>query len=132
MGTATAVGRKQHLEWSHWFHCESSFDLSLVPEVPGIFAVGHEEPGRKLAIIRIETADNLFHALNQLFAANCPLRQQFKSGQCLLRYAGVPDDATRRAAISALQAWLTEGVLSAVAEDFLATAGTHPFRNKSD
>jgi hypothetical protein len=30
------------LEWSRWFHCESSFSVLLAPAKPGIFALGEE------------------------------------------------------------------------------------------
>ncbi len=135
MGTAAAVARVTHLPWSRWFHCESSFDLSLVPEEPGIFAVGQEDAGKKLAIVNIEAADDLFHALNQLFSANCPLRAQLEKGRCMMRYASVPDADQRRAALTELQSWLAApgGAKTAVVEDFLSNGTeSHPFRGKSD
>ncbi len=133
MSTATAVSRVQHLAWSRWFHCESSFDLSLVPEDAGIFVIGLEQPGKKLAVLRAAAVDDLFHALNQLFRADSPLRQEFRYGHCLLRYARVTDDYARTGAVRDLEAWMANGAPSAVAFDFLAAEeGDHPYRGRSD
>jgi hypothetical protein len=30
------------MNWSRWFHCESSFGLLLVPSQPGVFALAEE------------------------------------------------------------------------------------------
>src|SRR5580658_3457628 len=93
--------------WTRWFHCESSFDLSLVPQAPGLIAVGREEAaGRQLDILQVEDSDDLFHTLNQLFSASSGLRQQFGNAQFMIRYAHVPDAIERRATIAVLRTWL--------------------------
>ena len=32
----------RRLQWSRWFRCESSFGLWLIPNQPGLFALGEE------------------------------------------------------------------------------------------
>src|SRR5512135_1845999 len=99
MASATASVCDVHLHWCRWFHFESSFNLSLAPNDPGLFAVAQRDDAHKrLDVVKIEAADNLFHALNQLFTAGCPLRESMEKGRCFLRYAIVPDAGERRTA----------------------------------
>ncbi len=123
------------LHWCRWFHCESSFNLSLVPDAPGLFAVAEEDHAQKrLNVVKIEAADNLFHALNQLFTQDCPLRAELEHGRCYLRYAVMADAAERGAAVAALQKWLAapDACRSPLVTDFLANGSDHPYRDKED
>lgn len=104
------------LNWSSWFHCETSFSLLLVPEKPGIYAVGEEvlAPAesassggkRLLAVVQFAETDNLARALSRLFTPASPLQERIAGGRCLLRYAVVEDETTRQASSAALQTWL--------------------------
>jgi len=54
------------MNWSRWFHCESSFGLLLVPNQPGIFALAEEivqpagpQSRRMLAVFEVQEADDL-------------------------------------------------------------------------
>ncbi len=135
MDSATAAARVSHLGWSRWFHCQSSFELSLVPRLPGLFAVARlENQGKQLVVTRVEASDDLFHSLSQLFGLSHPLRREFEKGGCVLRYANIPDDSSRCDALSQLQAWLagSEPARSAVVEEFLHGHESHAFRNTSD
>jgi hypothetical protein len=135
MASATAVAHVSHLGWSRWFRCESSFELSLVPRSPGLFAVARrDEEGKQLILVKVQACDDLFHSLSLLFGAFHPMRMQFEKGDCVLRYASVPDTRTRNDALNQLLAWLaTPGAArSAVVEDFLHGHRPHPFRDKSD
>ena len=104
------------LSWSSWFRCETSFNLLLVPDKPGIYAVAEEvlaagdsaatRGKRLLAVDQFAETDNLARALSRLFTPASPLQERIAGGHCLFRYAVVEDDAARQAACSALQAWL--------------------------
>jgi len=132
---ATAAASAVALGWTHWFHCESSMDLSLVQESPGLFAVAQEgESGTQLVIMKIEATDDLFHTLNHLLCAGSPLHDGFEKRSCLLRYAIVQDAASREAALAELQAWLAEPeeARSPFVRDFLWIRESRPFRGTSD
>jgi hypothetical protein len=101
------------MNWSRWFHCESSFGLLLVPSQPGVFALAEEvvQPGpasrRMLAVFEVAEADDLSRAMSRLFAAGNPLREKLLQGRCYIRYAIAPSIADRRAAATALKNWLS-------------------------
>jgi hypothetical protein len=101
------------MNWSRWFHCESSFGLLLVPSQPGVFALAEEimqpaEPAsrRMLAVFEVAEADDLSRAMSRLFAAGSPVRQKLLQARCYIRYAIAPSIADRRAAAAALKNWL--------------------------
>jgi hypothetical protein len=101
------------MNWSHWFRCESSFGLLLVPAQPGIFALAEEivQPAgpysrRMLAVFEVEETDDLARALNRLFTPASAWRQRLAEGRCYLRYAVAPDAEERRGAATALKNWL--------------------------
>jgi hypothetical protein len=101
------------MNWSHWFRCESSFGLLLVPAQPGIFALAEEivQPAgpysrRMLAVFEVEETADLARALSRLFAPASAWRQRLAEGRCYLRYAVAPDAEERRAAATALKNWL--------------------------
>ncbi len=108
------INERQALNWSKWFRCETSFNLLLVPDKPGIYAVAEEvQPGgesvggkRLLAVMQFAESDNLARALSRLFTPASPLQPRIAGGNCLLRYAVVEEDAARQAACAALQTWL--------------------------
>jgi len=101
------------MNWSRWFHCESSFGLLLVPSQPGIFALAEEvaQPGqqsrRMLAVFEVAEADDLSRALSRLFALGSPWREKMEQARCYVRYAIAPSIADRRAAATALKNWLS-------------------------
>ena len=102
------------MNWSRWFHCESSFGLLLVPNQPGIFALAEEvvQPAgphsrRMLAVFEVEEADDLARAMSRLFAAGSPWREKLAQTRCYVRYAIAPSIADRRAAAAALKNWLS-------------------------
>jgi hypothetical protein len=105
------------LQWSKWFRCETSFNLMLVPQKPGVFAVAEEvlAPGasgaisgrRMLALHQFAAADDLARALGRLFTPASSLYARVTAGRCFLRYAVVEDPAEREAALAALQSWLS-------------------------
>jgi hypothetical protein len=102
------------MHWSRWFHCESSFELLLVPEQPGIFALAEEivQPAgpnsrRMLAVFEVEEAENLARALSRLFAAGSPWQEKLTQARCYARYAMAPNGADRRNAAAALKNWLS-------------------------
>src|SRR5262245_66217037 len=81
------------MNWSRWFHCESSFELLLVPRQPGIYALAEElaQPAgpysrRMLAVFEVEETDDLARALNRLFTAGSPRRRRLEEGRRYLRY----------------------------------------------
>ena len=102
------------MNWSRWFHCESSFGLLLVPSQPGVFALAEEvvqpagtQSRRMLAVFEIAEADDLSRAMSRLFAAGSEWRQKLADGRCYVRYAIAPGIADRRAAATALRNWLS-------------------------
>jgi hypothetical protein len=102
------------LNWSRWFHCESSFGLLLVPDQPGIFALAEEVvqpagPGfrRMLAVFEISEADNVARALSRMFAPGSPWHERLTGSRCYLRYTVITDAEKRQAAASALKNWLS-------------------------
>lgn len=124
-----------HLSWSPWLHCESSFDLALVPQSPGLFAVGIDDSsGKRLTIAKFGAVDNLSNELNRLFSSGCPFRKQFEEGRCLLRYAVVPDAEVRRLALAELQIWLLSQTEtnSALVAEFLHWRKSRCFRGAED
>jgi hypothetical protein len=101
------------MNWSRWFHCESSFGLLLVPNQPGIFALAEEvmQPAgphsrRMLAVFEVEEADDLARAMSRVFAAGSPWREKLTQARCYVRYAIAPSIADRRTAAAALKNWL--------------------------
>ncbi len=100
------------MNWSRWFHCESSFGLLLVPSQPGIFALAEEivQPAdgsrRMLAVFEVEEADDLSRAMSRVFAAGSMWREKLLQGRCYVRYALTASAADRRAAATALKNWM--------------------------
>ena len=100
------------MNWSRWFHCESSFGLLLVPNQPGVFALAEEVVSagngrRMLAVFQVDETEDLSLALSRLFAVGSPWRAKLSEGHCFARYAVAPGLADRRAAADALKQWLT-------------------------
>jgi hypothetical protein len=142
MSTATA-SHAIHLHWSRWFHCESSFSLSLVPNKPGIFAIAESgdaavphPAGLTLNIVQVQAADDLFHSLNHLYAHDCPMRERLEKNRCFIRYAAVDDVHLRAAVASDLQKWLDspDESDSPFVKDFQRAADPEegPYRTKGD
>ena len=102
------------MNWSRWFHCESSFGLLLVPSQPGVFALAEEvvqavgaQSRRMLAVFEVAEADDLSRAMSRLFAAGSPWREKMAQTKVYVRYAIAPSIADRRAAATALKNWLS-------------------------
>jgi hypothetical protein len=102
------------MNWSRWFHCESSFGLLLVPSQPGVFALAEEvvqaadpQSRRMLAVFEVAEADDLSRAMSRLFAIGSPWREKLAQARCYVRYAIAPSIADRRTAAAALKNWLT-------------------------
>jgi hypothetical protein len=101
------------MNWSRWFHCESSFGLLLVPSQPGIFALAEEiapadeRSRRMLAVFEVEEADDLSRTMSRLFATGSPWREKLAQSRCYVRYAIAPGVADRKAAAKALKNWLS-------------------------
>ncbi|HTK94752.1 MAG TPA: hypothetical protein VL382_03875 [Terriglobales bacterium] len=107
-------GDAVRLDWSRWSRCESSFNLLLAPQQPGIFALAEEvvdaaSAGGKriLAVLEIAPADDLARALSWLFSSGSALRDRLLSGNCFVRYAVVPDLTQRDAIVAQLQQWVS-------------------------
>ena len=101
------------MNWSRWFHCESSFGLLLVPSQPGIYALAEEvvQPAgqgsrRMLAVFEVQEADDLSRAMSRLFALGSPWREKMGKARCYVRYAITASSADRREAAAALKTWL--------------------------
>ena len=116
------------LDWSRWSRCESSFNLLLAPQQPGIFALAEEVVDatvaggkRMLAILEIAPADDLARALSWLFSPASALRDRLLSGNCFIRYAVVPDLEQRDTIAAQLRNWIT-----ASAETATGFAGVEP------
>jgi hypothetical protein len=101
------------MNWSRWFHCESSFGLLLVPSQPGVFALAEEivqagpNSRRMLAVFEVAEAEDLSRAMSRLFAAGSPWREKMAQVRVYVRYAIAPSIADRRAAAAALKNWLS-------------------------
>jgi hypothetical protein len=102
------------MNWSRWFHCESSFGLLLVPSQPGVFALAEEvvqsvgpQSRRMLAVFEVAEAEDLSRAMSRLFAAGSPWREKMAQVRVYVRYAIAPSIADRRAAATALKNWLS-------------------------
>lgn len=102
------------MNWSRWFHCESSFELLLVPGQPGVFALAEEvvqaagpQSRRMLAVFEVAEAEDLSRAMSRLFAAGSPWREKMEQARVYVRYAIAPSIADRRAAAAALKNWLS-------------------------
>jgi len=111
------------LQWSRWFHCDSSFSVLLAPAKPGIFALAEEivpteEPvgarasspvqKRMLALFEIKETDDIGMALGRLFLPGNTLREKLETGRCFARYAVIEDSAERSAAYKIFERWLNE------------------------
>jgi len=101
------------MNWSRWFRCESSFELFLVPNQPGVFALAEEvvqatgpQSRRMLAVFEVQEADDLGHAMSRLFSAGSTWREKLGEARCYVRYSVVPSVADRAAAVLALKTWL--------------------------
>jgi acyl-CoA reductase-like NAD-dependent aldehyde dehydrogenase len=110
---AFAWRKKMEMKWSRWFRCESSFELLLVPNQPGVFALAEEVAQatgpysrRMLAVFDVQEADDLSRAMSRLFATGSGWREKLAQARCYVRYAVAPSIADRRAAASALKTWL--------------------------
>jgi hypothetical protein len=100
------------MNWSRWFRCESSFELLLVPNQPGVFALAEEVVSapngrRMLAVFAVDETEDLALSLSRLFAVGSPVREKLSEGHCFVRYAVAPSIADRRAAADALRQWLS-------------------------
>lgn len=101
------------LDWSRWSRCESSFNLLLAPQQPGIFALAEEvmdvaaNGKRMLAILDVAPADDLARSLSWLFSPASALRDRLLSGRCFVRYAVVSDLAQRDAVVEQLRQWIS-------------------------
>ena len=102
------------MNWSRWFHCESSFGLLLVPSQPGVFALAEEvvqsvgpQSRRMLAVFDVSEAEDLSRAMSRLFAAGSPWREKMAQAKVYVRYAIAPSIADRRTAAAALKNWLS-------------------------
>lgn len=102
------------MNWSRWFHCESSFELLLVPSQPGVFALAEEvvqavgeQSRRMLAVFEVAEAEDLSRAMSRLFAAGSQWREKMAQSKVYVRYAVAPSIADRRAATAALKNWLS-------------------------
>jgi hypothetical protein len=102
------------MNWSRWFHCESSFGLLLVPSQPGVFALAEEvvqsvgpQSRRMLAVFEVAEAEDLSRAMSRLFAAGSPWREKMAQVKVYVRYAIAPGLADRRTAATALKNWLS-------------------------
>ena len=102
------------MNWSRWFHCETSFGLLLVPSQPGVFALAEEvvqavgaQSRRMLAVFEVAEADDLSRAMSRLFAAGSPWREKMAEAKVYVRYAIAPSIADRRTAAAALKNWLS-------------------------
>lgn len=102
------------MNWSRWFHCESSFGLLLVPNQPGIFALAEEivqpagpQSRRMLAVFEVQEADDLARAMSRLFAAGGPWREKLSQARCYVRYAIASNLTDRRTAATELKNWLS-------------------------
>lgn len=120
------------MNWSRWFHCESSFSLLLVPSQPGVFALAEEivqavgeQSRRMLAVFEVAEAEDLSRAMSRLFAAGSPWREKMSQAKIYVRYAIAPSIADRRAAAAALKNWLSaqKEVASQVFESRPSAAG---------
>lgn len=101
------------MNWSRWSQCQSSFELLLVPNQPGIFAMAEEvvQPAgagsrRMLAVFAVEEADDLSRAMSRMFAMGSQWREKMAESRCYLRYAVVANAADRKASATALKNWL--------------------------
>ena len=114
-GIETALDYRR-LQWSKWFHCESSVSFVLAPSRPGIFSLAEEvasageltatQGKRMLALIRIFEATDLGMALGRLFLPGSPERDRLLGGRCFARYAVIEDEVQRHSAYHALQQWM--------------------------
>ena len=102
------------INWSRWSQCQSSFELLLVPNLPGIFAMAEEvmHPAgagsrRMLAVFAVEEAEDLSRAMSRLFAVGSQWREKRAESRCYVRYAVVGSVADRKASAAALKNWLT-------------------------
>jgi hypothetical protein len=127
------------MNWSRWFHCESSFGLLLVPSQPGVFALAEEvvqsvgaQSRRMLAVFEVAEADDLSRALSRLFAAGSPWRDKMAESKVYVRYAIAPSIADRRTAAAALKNWLSaqREVASQIFESRSPAAEQKPFEQK--
>jgi hypothetical protein len=127
------------MNWSRWFHCESSFGLLLVPSQPGVFALAEEvvqsvgaQSRRMLAVFEVAEADDLSRALSRLFAAGSPWREKMAEAKVYVRYAIAPSIADRRTAAAALKNWLSaqREVASQIFESRPPAAEQKPFEQK--
>lgn len=101
------------MNWSRWFRCTSSFDLALVPQQPGVFALAEEitfSAGSNalciLAVFEVDEAEDLAQTMSRQFATSSQWRQKLGEAVCYARYAISPDAEARRAAANALKHWL--------------------------
>jgi len=112
------------LQWSKWFHCDSSFSVLLAPSKAGIFALGEEIVApdsspvelrasspvgkRMLALFQIAETDDIGMTLGRLFLPGNPLREKLESGRCFARYTVIEDSAQRSAANGIFQRWMQD------------------------
>ncbi|MBV8475185.1 MAG: hypothetical protein JO266_00135 [Acidobacteria bacterium] len=114
----------RRLHWSPWLCCRTTFDLSLVPALPGIFAIAEElvaphpasgSAQRMLAVLEVRASDDLAIAMARLFAPGGPLKDRISAGRIFTRFTLIEDGVQRRAAHAAFERWLTTSDEAAVA-----------------
>src|SRR5438046_9541635 len=94
------------VQWSKWFHWESSVSFVRAPSKPGIFSLAEEvasageltatQGKRMLALVRISEAEDLGMALGRLFLPGSPERNRLLGGRCVALSAALESDVQRR------------------------------------
>lgn len=110
--------RETRLEWSRWFRIASSFELLLVPQQGGIFAVAKDISAksgssagagdRVLAVVQFAEASNLASALCRLCSPASSGGQGFLIPPFFIRYAAAPSGQHRTSVLRSLEGWLLQ------------------------
>src|SRR5437867_6060727 len=109
-GIETALDYRR-LQWSKWFHCESSVSFVLAPSKPGFFSLAEEvapagglaatDGKRMLALVRISEAEDLGMALGRLFLPGSPEGDRLLGGCCSALYGVLDEECQGRSAFRA-------------------------------
>jgi hypothetical protein len=121
-GVVTTLDHRR-LRWSQWIPLSADSTATLLPSVPGLFALAeelHTVGGRRiLALFRMSETDDIEAAIDRLLCDETS-EQKLTASRCFVRFAAIEDAMQRHSALAALQQWMSASASAAsgIATDF--------------
>ena len=102
-GVVTTLDHRR-LRWSQWIPLSADSTATLLPSVPGLFALAEELQtvgGRRmLALFRMSETDDIEAAIDRLLCDETS-EQKLTASRCFVRFAAIEDAMQRHSALAA-------------------------------